>query len=181
MIRTIGDIDLEKLKKQHQRLYYFGLGFIQLKIDETYRLHFYTNKLPSIVDSVHNHRYDFSSRILKGEFINKIYSLTKGDSHVVENESCNIDVVGFDKNSKSCSLVLEQENRYRQGDEYRMRYEQFHQVEPVGEVITVLSRSEYKQEFAQVVREVGEENICPFSLKVEEKQLWSIIEEMIND
>jgi hypothetical protein len=58
MYKNIKDIKLNDLKEKCKMIHYFGLGFIQIKIDDTYRLHFYTNKLPKILheEEVHNYR-----------------------------------------------------------------------------------------------------------------------------
>ena len=91
-MRTVKDIDLETLRRNHVRLYYFGLGFIQLKLDEVRRLHFYSARLPPITEDVHNHRYGFLSRVLAGRLTNRVYALGQGESHVLVNETCNPDI-----------------------------------------------------------------------------------------
>lgn len=175
----IESLDLAWLKENHQRLYYFGLGFIQLKINEKYRLHFYTDKLDSNTDSIHNHRYDFSSKILKGSFNNKTFKIIEGDTHLMENESCNEEIEA-PKNRKECSIELESDKTYSKGDSYFMPFKKMHRVESKY-AITLLDRSDYKQEYAQVIEEKGKQSNCPFALKIDKDKLWNIIEEMIND
>src|SRR5271170_5939334 len=96
MITSIKDIDLKALKKNHARLYYFGLGFIQLKINEWERLHFYSAKLPPITEDIHNHRYGFLSRILKGKLGNHVFDISDvanpDGKHLLVNESCNPEI-----------------------------------------------------------------------------------------
>ena len=56
--------------------HYFGLGFIQCKINQYERIHVYHPDLMPIVnieEEVHNHRYDFESKILMGKIKNKKY------------------------------------------------------------------------------------------------------------
>lgn len=179
LLKKIESLDYHWLKKNHQRLYYFGLGFIQLKINEKYRLHFYTNKLDSNTDSIHNHRYDFKSKILKGSFNNKIFSLTKNNTHIIENESCNENIKA-PKNTKKCGIKLISDKNYKMGEDYFMHYKDLHQVHSIY-AITLLERSEYKQEYAQIVSSIGIKSNCPFAIKINEDKLWKIIKEMIND
>jgi hypothetical protein len=175
----IESLNYDWLRKNHERLYYFGLGFIQLKINEKYRLHFYTDKLDLNTDSIHNHRYDFNSKILKGSFNNKIFKLTNGKTHLMENESCN-ENIDAPKDTKECGIELVSDCTYNEGDTYFMSFKDMHQVYSKY-AITLLDRSNYKQEYAQVITPIGEKANCPFSLKVNEEKLWAIIKEMIND
>lgn len=165
-------------------MYYFGLGFIQLKIDDTYRLHFYSPELPPITEDIHNHRYDFYSRILKGSLTNYRYSIANGSDFIMSNESCNPDI-DAPANKKFCNAALASQNTYT-GDKsyadksYRVAHDEFHRVEATN-CITLLSRSDYKKEFAQVVVPRNKESVCPFSKQIPEKRLWEIIENMINE
>lgn len=178
--KKIESLDIDWLKNNNERLYYFGLGFIQLKINDKYRLHFYTDKLDSNTDSIHNHRYNFESKILKGSFKNKIYNVDYwGNTHVKVNESCN-EEIQVPKNKEACTLKLVSDITYYKNDEYYMHYESFHRVES-NYAITLLKRSDYKQDYAQIIYEKNKEPNCPFSVKLNEEYLWNIIEEMIND
>ncbi len=71
-------------------IHYFGLGFIQLKINFETRMHFYSPELPQITsnEDVHNHRYDFESCVLKGELEQELFHVINGDTHLREQESC---------------------------------------------------------------------------------------------
>jgi len=179
ILKKIKELDINWLKKNHERLYYFGLGFIQLKINNKYRLHFYTDKLKSNTESIHNHRYDFKSIILKGELNNKLYNMVEGTTHYRINESCN-ESKSINIEQIECSIKLMKDITYNQGQSYFMEYNKFHKVYS-NYAITLLERSDYKQEEAQVIYKNDEKINCPFSLKVDSNKLWNIIEEMIND
>ena len=59
---------------------YFGLGFIQCKINQHERVHIYHPDLMPIVnieEEIHNHRYDFESTILMGKLTIKNINLSK--------------------------------------------------------------------------------------------------------
>ena len=175
----VSDLSIDQLKNNYTRLYYFGLGFIQLKLDETYRLHFYTDQLDQNTDSVHNHRYDFTSKILKGSFTNRIYDLVEGDKYLLTNESCNPDIEAPEL-QQDCDLTLREEKRYVENEIYTMHHKDLHQVESKY-AITLLERSEYKQDFAQVILNKKGHNNCPFAVKIPDSKLWEIIRSMLND
>jgi len=177
MINTLQDIDLDYLKKNHLRLYYFGLGFIQLKIDETYRLHFYSPELPSITEDIHNHRYHFTSKVLKGNISNFLWKIEDGDSHLLKNESCNPDITA-PVLDKLCSAKLVELGVYETGHSYQLTDDVFHQVEAEN-CVTLLKRGDYTKEFAQIVIPKDEQSVCPFSKKIDETTLWKLIKDML--
>ena len=86
--------DIDWLKKNAESIHYFGLGFIQVKINFPNRIHFYTTQLDKTVqeEEIHNHRYNFKSQILKGRFTQTIFTANKTDlsyTHYMTQESCN--------------------------------------------------------------------------------------------
>lgn len=172
-------IDLDWIKSHYCRLYYFGLGFIQLKIDETYRLHFYSDQLPAITEDIHNHRYDFVSTVLKGEITNHLYDLIiPGSTHVIRNESCNPDIKA-PQLELACDVVHIESRTMREGESYQMMEHMFHRVE-AKDCITLLDRGSYTKAHAQIVTATGTNSVCPFSKKIPDSELWEIIEEMID-
>jgi len=58
-------------------------------------------------------------------------------------------------------------------------HDEFHRVKAT-DCITLLSRSDYKKEFAQIITPINQESICPFSKQIPEEQLWNIIKKMIS-
>lgn len=177
--RRAKNIDIQFLKDNHVRLYYFGLGFIQLKIDETYRLHFYSSELPPITEDIHNHRYGFQSRILKGSLTNYLYSIADGSDFIMTNESCNPDIEAPSE-KRLCDAALAGKVTYEAGKQYYMDHGDFHRVE-ADNCVTLLVRTDYKKGFAQVVTPANKESVCPFSKQIPEERLWKIIEKMINE
>lgn len=173
-------LDFGWLKANHQMIHYFGLGFIQLKINNYTRMHFYHPTLkPIVAEGVHNHRYSFGSLILKGELKQSIFAKVPGDTHICEQESCK-EGACVEAAGTPCGLEFLVHNQYREGSQYTINHSTFHQVEsPFG--ITLLNRTEYKKELAEVIRPVGAEKVCPFSHKVEEDKLWDIVKEMLAD
>ncbi len=176
-------LTLKWLKANCQMVHYFGLGFIQLKINQYERLHFYTKDLPPIVpeEDIHNHRYDFTSKILAGMLIQEVYEVIPGSTHLIEDESCQVDVKTQIEEMKPCSIRLSSKHTYNTYSEYFIGHETFHRVYNFGYCITHLTRTDYKKKFAQVIRPVGQEKVCPFSHKVAEGDLWDIIGAMIGE
>jgi hypothetical protein len=54
----------------------------------------------------------------------------------------------------------------------------FHRVK-ASNCITLIERTDYKKALAHVVRPFGEVSVCPFSKKVDEKELWEIVDMII--
>ena len=178
------------LKNNHQMIHYFGLGFIQLKIDQQHRMHFYTPELPPIVpdEDIHNHRYDFESYVLKGEFEQELFDVytmspygeSLYHSHIKEFESCQEN--GGVKNSLKmpCMISSASKHTYNAGSHYFMSHRTFHRVKATN-CITLLERGDYKEDLAEVIRPKDAAKVCPFSQKIETDTLWGIVEKMLGD
>lgn len=182
-------LDIDFLKENHSRIYYFGLGFIQVVLNQYERVHFYSDELSklAVAEGWHNHRYNFTSTILKGEFLQAKGLIIPGNSHILVNVNCSKDKelpykveipVGFkmiETEPDSYGMV------YRKNDTYDIMYNEFHTVSSVGNTITYLKRSDYIMEFAQVVNRVGKEIVCPFSITFTDDELWAKVEEIIKN
>lgn len=179
MYKTLSEITIQSLKEHATLIHYFGLGFIQIKLGETYRIHFYTDKLPAIIgdEDIHNHRYDFTSRILYGTFSQELFALVPGNSHTLEQESCKEGVPSTVLPTK-CSIEKILSQTFTAGSSYTISHNVFHTVS-ANTAITLLERGPIKKEFADVVRPVGFPKVCPFSKKVSEEELWSIVQEIL--
>ena len=111
--------------------HYFGLGFIQCKINNYERIHIYHPDLMPIVnieEEVHNHRYDFESTILLGSITNKKYEFIEGSkqTHFLQNESCNETIKVENNQNKYGTINLISEDTVNVGESYFMRYDEFH-------------------------------------------------------
>lgn len=179
MYTTISDVTLESLKKHCTLIHYFGLGFIQVKLGDRYRIHFYTDKLPAIIseEEIHNHRYDFTSHILYGTFTQKIYQVISGTTHTCENESCTEGVTSTTP-PDACGIRLLTHETYTAGSRYTINHPTFHTVAS-SNAITLLDRGPHVKAFAQVIRPVNTPKTCPFSKKVPEAELWRIVDELL--
>ncbi len=182
-------LNIDYLKKNHTRIYFFGLGFIQVVLNQYERVHFYSDKLSeiSISEGWHNHRYNFTSTILKGDFRQSMCEITNGDSRILYNVNCGsgkelpytpLIPVDIKTLIMPCGYSTES---YKKGDFYDMFYNNFHYVLTVGNTITYLKRGDYITEFAQAIRPKDKPFECPFTHKFTDEELWKIVEEIIND
>lgn len=181
MYSTIHDVTIESLKKHCTLIHYFGLGFIQIKLGERYRMHFYTHKLPAIIgnEEIHNHRYDFTSHILYGTFSQKLYQITSDTTHTVEDESCTEGIMS-DTRPDACGIRPLSDETYVSGSHYTLSHETFHTVHS-SDAITLLDRKPYAKKFAQVIRPMNTPKTCPFSKKIPEDELWNIVEHLLRN
>jgi hypothetical protein len=179
MFKSVEEIDLGWLQDNHKLIHYFGLGFIQLKINDQYRLHFYTGQLPGITskEDIHNHRYDFESKILHGTLTQEIFERTRGKTHTLRQESCNEEPAKETK-GKLCSFRLAGIQTLSKGSSYFISHETFHRIHSIN-AITLLKRTPQLKEFADVISPVNSKIVCPFQLKVDEPKLWLLVEEML--
>ena len=193
MIETVKDIDLDYLKSFRKRIYYFGLGFIQVILSPSHRLHFYSPELPAITEDIHNHRYDFISKVVKGELTQTCYALSdwglwfeKPDPpdgtpnvYIAKEESCNPNI----KTESPTKLVhlwpyATGSETYQEGESYIVKHYEQHTVKATN-CITSLVRGHYKKQAAVVYYPRGKTPVCPFSKEIPEPELWEIIGRML--
>lgn len=182
--------DLDWLRANCKMVHYFGLGFIQLKLTGegphgmTERMHFYIPGLEPIVpfEDVHNHRYDFGSKVLKGSLSQQLFRIRFSDNggHEVEDVTCNEGETPT-KDPYKYDLIHDTTHTYKEGSGYFISHEQLHRVIVSGKTptVTVVTRGVYMKERAQVVRPIGGPTVCPFSKKIPEPELWAHIEEAL--
>lgn len=175
------NIDINFLKNNHQMIHFFGLGFVQLKLDNQLRMHFYHPDIKPITpdEEIHNHRYDFISNIIAGSFSQELFKVTSGDS----------DFYMIEENCKSEKLVDPVKvpviitslgfNHYKAGDSYTCVTSDFHRVK-TDFAITRLYRGQIMSDNALVIKNKNDESICPFSKQLSNNECWEIIESCIN-
>lgn len=172
-------LDINFLQKNCSKIHAFGLGFIQIKLDIVNRVHVYCQEagLTTQDEEIHNHRYDFTSQVLKGKLINKVYSvqIDNQGQYLLVNEACNPDVP---KNPIS-QMVSEPKlmNTFVTiaGSEYFLDKDTFHRVQAENGTITWVQRGVVVKEQAQIVHPMEMQLTCPFSVNLPEKQLWEIV------
>lgn len=176
------ELSIDWIKENNVKIHYFGLGFIQVKLNNFERLHFYTTQLAKTIDEeeIHNHRYNFVSTIIKGEFSQSIFEVENdiNGSYFLTKESCDENnKIVFPKEPVNVVKIFSQ--KYLENNSYYMNNNTFHTVDAEDGTITHLKRSGYLKEFADVVFDKNKNLICPFSIKVSENDLYDIIKNML--
>lgn len=160
--------------------HFFGLGFIQVKVSLTERYHFYHRSLPAFVEEPHDHRYDFTARVLKGRLHNTLYhcqplSELHGATGSVFTSSCkpeqSTDTFIFTSKSTVISSFVTSH-----GEWYSLHSDTMHTAKPMYDesdsCITHLIRGVPHKENAHVFRSFEHHKVCPFSMKIDKATLW---------
>lgn len=173
-------LDIDFLKTNCHRLYFFGLGFIQVKLNESERVHFYTDEFQKTsIEEIHNHRYNFESTIMKGTITQELFSYYLDDQGecLITKETCNPEIKKeFERHR--CRVKLIHRQTFSAGSSYWTDHDTLHRVES-SDAITYLQRSLYMKDEADVVYPASKATICPFSVKVSDDKLWEVIRSMI--
>lgn len=164
--------------------HYFGLGFIQIKLNSALRVHFWHPDLAATVreEELHDHRYDFRSHILHGQVTHEVFGYQEdpeGDYELLE--------VSCQPNQAHTPTVqsrgkLENLGRYTMGKgaSYDFPHTQFHRL-VAQEAITLVERKAVVKPLAKVIRPVEQTLVCPFSTPIEEDRLWGLMRELLED
>ncbi len=165
--------------------FYFGLGFIQLKMTKETRLNFYHPEIMPILDEdeIHDHRYNFNSKIIKGRLENEIFDYNRlcFADHILCEVSCKMEDAGKDPRQihevthyKVCGFSCSA------GDSYDLEHFMFHRIKYPVPTITLLTRGEIKSEYAHIIKHKDSPAVCPFSKKMSDEEIWDIIEQIVS-
>jgi hypothetical protein len=189
-ISSLEDVTIDWLKDNNYDVYFFGLGFVQVKIDERRRFHFYHPDLPAFVESPHNHRYNFVSRVLRGSILNEVWEEAahgvSDPNEVTETwisyASCQKDGIDV-KVPPDYPAFIQKVGTFlvQEGSSYYINMNTFHTVLPdFGEpCVTYLKRGKPYSTFAKVLKLPGYSEECPFSKKIDNDKLWEIVEDCL--
>jgi len=175
-------LDINFLIGNCKRLYFFGLGFIQVKIDEEYRVHFYTNKWQPTAteDEIHNHRYCFESTVVKGKVSQEIYEVATGLSYWKIADNCAPGSMAKAEIEKGFDARLIYRATYAPGSTYYVDSETFHKFF-AQDAITLLQRGPVLKEKADILFPRDTQLTCPFSVNVPDVELWAEIGRILRD
>jgi len=175
-------LTVDWLRTNAAMAHFFGLGFIQIKLDELTRIHFYHKDIPAFVEDPHDHRYDFISTVLSGCLQNEIWKLVPGDDHEVSYENCRQYGPETPPGFKTGLVKLGSFNTCK-GSGYHMNSETLHTVRPLfehGPVITQVEREIPFKEFARAVKKADAPSTCPFSRPMPDDELWAIVRDCLS-
>lgn len=159
---------------------YFGLGFIQLKIAENSRVHFYHDELPVLAEDPHNHRYNFTSYILQGALQQHIFNwdtTALNRPFMLSDEDCK---GGDTKQTMQLGNLTDNSVFWLPtGSQYTMVKDTLHTVKGYDNLITYLEREVPSKETAQVAHIIGSTLVCPFSNPIPSDECWDMIADML--
>lgn len=164
---------------------YFGLGFIQLKINDVQRIHFWVPEWPTIPgadNELHDHRYTLTSTIFKGEIHNQIFAPipTQDPTHELIEVSCKPNSTEKPKIIERVTPVFITSFVSKVGDTYTLSPDAFHTAHSVGSTVTFVERGNVIKDLARVIRPMNSAFVCPFSIQYSEQQCWEKIAEIIH-
>lgn len=168
---------IDMLKSCNHGIHYFGLGFIQIKVNNI-NYHFYTNKWTIIEDNIHTHKYNFTSNILKGKLTQTIYTEINGKSFSKTlcdcKEGSEIDFVDFVDLKPLTTMTIEQ------GSSYTLDNSAIHRVSSDFCITEVLKDTSINEK-AIVYKPLSMiDDVCPF-IHIDESELWAEVERMLNE
>jgi hypothetical protein len=126
-----------------------GLGFIQLVLPGQQRLHVWHPDLPRRNcyehSAIHNHRFSFTSRILKGvqKNVRVDLELAKDGTHDIISHNGPRSAKGGRESYPVavCNVHEGAVEEYEPGDEYRMPVHQYHHTPNTGVVVTLMRKT----------------------------------------
>jgi len=174
-------LDIDFLKNNHELIHFFGLGFVQIKIDKNLRLHFYHPELQPIIheEEIHNHRYDFISTVLAGKLTQEIFEIHAGESdfYMVE-ENCKAEkIIMPDKIPVIVKPISIQ--HFKKGESYTSLTNQFHRV-VTDFAITRSYRGESNSVNALFIKNKNVIEGASISKKLTLDECWAIVESCIH-
>lgn len=172
-------LDIDHLRSLGIDPHYFGLGMVQLKLDDQRRIHFWHPDFETTVDEEwHDHRYSFTSKVLAGSLTNETAIFRQDDEGVWLKMmvSCKAD----DHPSFVCrgNIVPTGTFTLNAGSSYDFPDHLFHRTCTEG-AITVLDRGPTVKDFAHVIMPEEGSLTCPFSANKPLSRVWDMVAETI--
>lgn len=176
-------LDIDFLRASGAQPHFF-LDFIQLKIDDRFRMHFWHEDLPAFgaEEELHDHRYNFTSRVMVGETTHEEWYFTPandGDMEIIE-KSCKPGSeipprqVAVGKVARGGTYTM------ARGSVYHFPHDRFHRIR-TRRCVTLLERDIVIKDVARIIKPVGAADICPFERKIGTDVLWGYIEELLRE
>jgi hypothetical protein len=181
-------LDVAALRQMGVTAHYFGLGFIQIKLDATWRLHVWVPEWPTIPGAeseLHDHRYDFVSTVLCGALRHELFAAGPVHAEPQEGDLEKLDVscqpgqahdpvpLGYVRPIAIGTFTVEA------GGTYHLGTEAFHRSHPQGPTVTLVRRGAIQKELATVLRPIGTAFTCPFSLSPDEATCWAQVAQVL--
>ncbi len=184
-MREPNPLDIDWLREQGAEPHWFGLGFIQLKVNSTERLQFYPDDpayRPFVgAKEIHDHRYDFASQVLQGEIAQTIFEVGEvaGEHYEMTNVSCDPQKPAHQTDPVPVKVRPISRMTIFAGGHYWLDADSFHTFRGYNNAITLLTRGLPRKSNARVLRPIGSEAVCAFSQPKPVAELWEVIESML--
>lgn len=174
-------LDINHLRELGAEPHFF-LDFIQLKLNNQYRMHFWHPSLPSFggEEELHDHRYYFRSRILAGSMSHEEWRFTSdpdGEYEMVE-KSCEPGKDEFTRQIAVGTATQESVFNLVRGSDYFLPHEAFHRIKTTR-CVTLLDRGPIEKDFAKIIRKRGADVFCPFETKLTQTFMWEVIADLL--
>lgn len=173
-------LDTDFLRRNHEMIHFFGLGFVQVKLDFNIRMHFYHPNIAPIihVEEIHNHRYDFISTILAGKLTQETFTIQTGISDYFMVEE-NYKEEKIEKPQKLDVIVIPDGVRhFRKGDNYTCLSNQFHRVS-TDFAISRIYRGNILLENASVIKSKQGDSAFSSADPLSTDECWEIVDSCI--
>lgn len=176
-------LDIDWLRKNtHPQT--FGLGFVQCKLNEKERLHFwFPEELQTVrATELHDHRYGFNSKVLSGYITHEVfevYETAEETPYVMSDVSCDPELP-VEEQWKPVNIESFGKSTYHKGESYDMKVGQFHRaLNAVG--VTKLTREKIERPVAKLVKPKDAIRFCPFENQRSKDSCFSIMEYVIQE
>ena len=178
-------ITIDQLRALNGRPHYMGLGVVKYPFRKNQSYHFYSDKAKVLVEDIHEHRFSFTSNVIKGKLKNYIYDIcgaNPASTLRVERGECapdvKRDIIASNINLiELCTFVTEP------GQEYHIHYTTLHRIECLTtKVITLLNKElPFAQTTPRFITDTANPSVCAFSQPKPTSECWEIIEYTLND
>jgi len=174
-------LDHEFLRSHGAVPHYFGLGFIQVKLDAVHRLHAWVPDWPAIPGAeteLHDHRYPFTSHVLKGCIEHDVFAIGPLQDRFepglweVASVSCQPGSSEAPRLLGHAAATLLASVRVGAGQSYALTPDAFHRARAHGPIVSLLVRRPTERAEARILRTPGAPSVCPFSLDVSVEKCW---------
>lgn len=163
---------------------WFGLGFIQIKLDAKRRMHFWHPDLMADTseEELHDHRYDFHSTIVAGGLTHEEWNFVPDPSgdHELAEVSCKPGTSTEPKVLERGNVKAGNTYNMCAGSSYSFKKECFHRIR-ASKAVTFLQRGEVAKDYARILRPIGQPSVCPFSRQIPEPKLWDYMADLLSD
>jgi hypothetical protein len=161
---------------------WFGLGFIQIKLNDTQRMHFWHPSLSADTpeEDLHDHRYFFTSHVVAGETIHDEWFFRKDESgdHEMVAVNCKPGSAGEEQHLGFGRVEAGGSYTMVAGSKYTFPPTGYHRIR-AERCVTFLERGPVLTELATVIRPLGTPAVCPFERQIPEPQLWDCIADLL--